>query len=60
MRRITSRSPVSAAVNRHCVAHDSEQNIAVFATLSLSTQRQLVISQNGGRELIFHYEMHLL
>ena len=59
MRKITSRSPFRDAINTRCVASENVRKIAVLRTFWLATQRVLIASQNGEREVIFRIEMEL-
>ena len=59
MRKITSRSPFSDAINTRCVASENVRKIAVLPTFWLATQRVLIASQNGDREVIFRIEIEL-
>ena len=59
MRKITSRSPICDVINTRCVASENVQKIAVFPTFWLATQRVLVVSQFGEREVIFRIEIEL-
>ena len=59
MRKITSRSLICDAINTRCVASENVQKIAVLRTFWLATQRVLIASQIGEREVIFRIEMDL-
>ena len=59
MRNITSRSPFCDAINTRCVASENVRKIAVLPTFWLATQRVLIVSQNGEREVIFRIEREL-
>ena len=47
------------AINTHCVASENVPKIAVLRTFWLATQRVLIASQNGEREVIFRIEIEL-
>ena len=53
MRKITSRSRICDAINTHCVASQNVRKTAIFRTFSLATQRVLIASQIGERDVIF-------
>ena len=59
MRKITSWSPICDVINTRCVASENMQKIAVLRTFWLATQRVLIASQNGEREVIFRIEIQL-
>ena len=59
MQKITSRSPHCEAINTRCVARENVQKIAVLRTFWYATQRVLITSQIGEREVIFRIEMEL-
>ena len=59
MRKITSRSPFCDAINTRCVESQNVLKTVFFRTLSLATQRVLIASQNGEREVIFRIEIEL-
>ena len=57
MRKITSRSPICDVINTRCVASENVQKIAVLFTFWLTTQRVLIASQIGDRDVIFRIEI---
>ena len=59
MRRITSFSPICDTTNARRVAGENVRQIAVFHTFSSATQRALVVSQIGEKEVILRIEMQL-
>ena len=59
MLKITSHSPICDAINTRCVASQNVCYTAIFRTFSLATQRVLIASQIGGREVIFRIEIEL-
>ena len=59
MRKITTRSPFCDAMNTRCVASQNVRKTAIFRTFSLATQRVLIASQKGEREVIFRIEIEL-
>ena len=59
MRKITSRSQFCDATNTRRVASENVRKTAIFRTFSLATQRVLIASQNGDREVIFRIEIQL-
>ena len=59
MRKIASHSPFCDAINTHCVASENVRKIAVLSTFWLATQRVLIASQIGEREVIFRIEIEL-
>ena len=59
MRKITSRSPFCDAIKIRCVASKNVRKTAIFRTFSLATQRVLIVSQNGEREVSFRIEIEL-
>ena len=59
MRKITSRSPFCDAINTRCVASENVRKIAVLCKFWLATQRVLIASQIGEREVIFCIEIEL-
>ena len=59
MRKITSHSPFCDAINTRWVASENVQKIAVLRTFLLATQRVLIASRNGEREVICRIEIQL-
>ena len=59
MRKITSRSLFCDLINTRCVGSENVRKIAVLRTFWLATQRVLIVSQNGEREVIFRIEIEL-
>ena len=59
MRKITFRSPCCDVINTRCVASQNVRETSIFRTFSLATQRVLIASQNGEREVIFRIEIEL-
>ena len=59
MRKFTSLTPIFDAINAHCVAGQNVRKTAIFRTFSLATQRVLIASQIGEREVIFGLEIQL-
>ena len=59
MRKITSRSPICDAINTRCVVSENVRKIAVLRMFWLATQRVLIASQIGEREVIFLIEIEL-
>ena len=59
MRNITSRFPFCDTISTRCVASENVRKIAVLRTFWLATQRVLIVSQNGEREVIFRIEIKL-
>ena len=59
MRRISSRSPIRDPGNSHGGAGQNVLKTAVFSTFSLATQRLLLGTRIGDREMIYRIEMQL-
>ena len=59
MRRISCRSPIRDPGNNGGVAGPNVRKIAVFSTFSVATQRLLLGSLIGDREMIYRIEMQL-
>ena len=59
MRKITSRSQICDAINTRFVASQNVRKTAILWTFSLATQRVLIASQIGEREVIFRIEIEL-
>ena len=56
MRIITSRFPICHTTNTYCVVGDNVAKTGIFRTLSPATQRVLVVSKIGQREVVLHVE----
>ena len=56
MRIITSRFPICHTTNTHCVVGDNVAKTGIFRTLLPATQRVLVVSKIGQREVVLHVE----
>ena len=57
MRTITSFSPICDSINTRRVAGENVRKIALFHTFSSATQRVLVESQIGEKQVILRIEM---
>ena len=59
MRKITSHSPICDAINTRCVVSKNVRKTAIFRMFWLATQRVLIASQIGEREVIFRIGIEL-